>query len=61
VPLGLRRQGDRIGKLLTVQTPDYLVDGLAGRIDHFHLYTFGGVKRSTDWLTARQADLALSA
>jgi methylenetetrahydrofolate reductase (NADPH) len=36
--LGLRRQGDRIGKLLTVQTPDYLVDGLAGRIDHFHLY-----------------------
>ena len=59
--LGLRRQGDRIGKLLTVQTPDYLVDGLAGRIDHFHLYTFGGVKRSTDWLTARQADLALSA
>lgn len=59
--LGLRHQGDRLGKLLTVQTPDYLVDGLAERIDHFHLYTFGGVKRSTAWLAARQANLALSA
>ncbi|MEM1310849.1 MAG: hypothetical protein AAGF98_15385, partial [Cyanobacteria bacterium P01_H01_bin.153] len=59
--LGLRTQSGRLSKLLTVQTPDYLVKDLAGRIDHFHIYTFGGVKRSTDWLTARQSNLALPA
>ena len=59
--LGLRHQSGRLGKLLTVQTPDYLVDGLAGRIDHFHIYTFGGVKRSLDWLTTRQSDIAIPA
>jgi methylenetetrahydrofolate reductase (NADPH) len=59
--LGLRHQSGRLGKLLTVQTPDYLVDGLAGRIDHFHLYTFGGVQRSLDWLTTRQSDIAIPA
>ena len=59
--LGLRNQSGRLGKLLTVQTPDYLVDGLAGRIDHFHLYTFGGIQRSGDWLATRQSDLAIPA
>jgi methylenetetrahydrofolate reductase (NADPH) len=59
--LGLRNQSGRLGKLLTVQTPDYLVDGLSGRIDHFHLYTFGGVKRSRDWLSTRQSDIAIPA
>jgi methylenetetrahydrofolate reductase (NADPH) len=52
--LGLRQQSGRLGKLLTVQTPDYLVDTLEGRIHHFHLYTFGGVKRTVEWLAARQ-------
>lgn len=52
--LGLRQQSGRLGKLLTVQTPDYLVDALEGRIQHFHLYTFGGVKRTVEWLAARQ-------
>jgi len=59
--LGLRNQSGRLGKLLTVQTPDYLVDGLAGRIHHFHIYTFGGVKRSRDWLTIRQSNIAIPA
>ncbi len=48
--LGLRHQSARLGQLLTVQTPDYLIDGLSDRIDHFHIYTFGGVQRSRDWL-----------
>jgi methylenetetrahydrofolate reductase (NADPH) len=52
--LGLRQQSGRLGKLLTVQTPDYLVDALEGRIHHFHLYTFGGVKLTVEWLAARQ-------
>lgn len=51
--LGLRQQSSRLGQLLTVQTPDYLIDALAPRVDHFHLYTFGGIKRTRDWLTQR--------
>ncbi|MGB6013896.1 MAG: hypothetical protein WBG32_04130, partial [Nodosilinea sp.] len=53
--LGLRHQSARLGQLLTVQTPDYLIDGLSDRIDHFHIYTFGGVARSHHWLTTRPA------
>ncbi len=52
--LGLRQQSGRLGKLLTVQTPDYLVDALEGRIQHFHLYTFGGVRPTVEWLATRQ-------
>ncbi|MEM6432724.1 MAG: metFprotein [Cyanobacteria bacterium P01_D01_bin.115] len=59
--LGLRHQSGRLGKLLTVQSPDYLVEGLAERIQHFHIYTFGGVRRSADWLTTHQSNLAVSA
>jgi methylenetetrahydrofolate reductase (NADPH) len=59
--LGLKQQSSRLGKLLTVQTPDYLVDGLAGRIDQFHIYTFGGVQRSRNWLITRQSDIAIPA
>lgn len=59
--LGLRHQSARLGQLLTVQTPDYLVDGLVDRIHHFHLYTFGGVARSRDWLTTRLSQEAISA
>jgi methylenetetrahydrofolate reductase (NADPH) len=59
--LGLRHQSDRLGHLLTVQTPDYLVDGLRDRIHQFHVYPFGGVRRSRDWLTTWQSDTAIPA
>ncbi|PSN10941.1 metFprotein [filamentous cyanobacterium CCT1] len=68
--LGLKQQSSRLGKLLTVQTPDYLVDGLSDgpngpvsdhRIHHFHIYTFGGVARSRDWLTTRLSQEAIPA
>lgn len=59
--LGLKQQASRLGKLLTVQTPDYLVDSLAGRIDYFHIYTFGGVARARDWLMTRESDTAVPA
>ncbi|WP_017301167.1 methylenetetrahydrofolate reductase [Nodosilinea nodulosa] len=59
--LGLKQQSSRLGKLLTVQTPDYLVDGLSPRITHFHIYTFGGVARSRDWLTTRLSQEAIPA
>ncbi|MGP1387264.1 MAG: hypothetical protein ACTS2F_27135 [Thainema sp.] len=59
--LGLRHQSARLGQLLTVQTPDYLVDGLSDRIHHFHIYTFGGLVRSRDWLTTRLSQEAMPA
>lgn len=58
--LGLRHQSARLGQLLTVQTPDYLIDGLSDRIDQFHIYTFGGIARSRDWLATRQAQTSPS-
>ena len=53
--LGLRHQSGRLGQLLTVQTPDHLVDALSHRIDHFHILTFGGIRRTRDWLLTRQS------
>lgn len=55
--LGLRNQSGRLGQLLTVQTPDYLVDGLSDRVNHFHIFTFGGLKRTTDWLATRPSKI----
>lgn len=48
---GLRQQSGKLGQLLTVQTPDFMVEALQYRIDHFHVYTFGGVNRTADWLS----------
>lgn len=53
--LGLRHQSARLSQLLTVQTPDHLVEAFRDRIDHFHLYTFGGVDRTRDWLATRDS------
>ncbi|MGB3199914.1 MAG: hypothetical protein WBA99_03375 [Nodosilinea sp.] len=58
--LGLKQPSSRLGQLLTVQPPDDLVDGLGDRIHHLHLYTFGGVARSRDWLTIRLSQEAIS-
>lgn len=55
--LGLRQQSVRLGQLLTIQTPNYLVDAFSDRIDHFHLYTFGGIKRTGAWLTQQQPEI----
>lgn len=59
--LGLKQQSSQLGQLLTVQTPDYLVDALGDRVDQFHVYTFGGLQRSRDWLATRQATMAIPA
>ncbi|MEM9907320.1 MAG: methylenetetrahydrofolate reductase, partial [Cyanobacteria bacterium P01_D01_bin.44] len=57
--IGLRHQSARLGQLITVQTPDYLIDALQNRVDHFHLYTFGGIKRTREWLIDRRAKVLL--
>ena len=45
----LRKQGFNISKLLFVNKPDKIVSELRG-YDQLHLYPFGGVAKSTDWL-----------
>lgn len=47
---GLRQQSDKLGQLLTIQTPDFLIEALGDRIDHFHIYTFGGISQTATWL-----------
>jgi methylenetetrahydrofolate reductase (NADPH) len=50
---GLKHQSGKLGQLLMAQTPDAIVDALHHRVDHFHLYTFGGVKQTAAWISDR--------
>ena len=45
----LRKQGFNISKLMFVNKPDKIVSELRG-YDQLHLYPFGGVAKSSDWL-----------
>lgn len=47
------RQSRKLTQLATLQTPDYLIDALQPHIDQFHIFPFGGIKRTADWLTSR--------
>ena len=49
----LRKQGLNISKLMFVNKPDKIVSELRG-YDQLHLYPFGGVAKSSDWLNERQ-------
>lgn len=59
----ITRQAANIAKLLTVQTPDELMAGLAefkandktGRLDGIHLYPFGGFAKTCTWFNAVKA------
>ena len=45
----LRKQGFNISKLMLVNKPDKIVSELQG-YDQLHLYPFGGVDKSSEWL-----------
>ena len=45
----LRKQGFNISKLMFVNKPDKIVSELRG-YDQLHLYPFGGVAKSSEWL-----------
>ena len=45
----LRKQGFKISKLMFVNKPDKIISELRG-YDQLHLYPFGGVATSSDWL-----------
>ncbi|MEM9155096.1 MAG: methylenetetrahydrofolate reductase [Cyanobacteria bacterium P01_F01_bin.33] len=50
---GLRDRPWQLGQLAIASTPDYLIDALQDRVDRFHIYSFGSLKRTRDWLEAR--------
>ena len=45
----LRKQGLNISKLMFVNKPDKIISELRG-YDQLHLYPFGGVTKSSEWL-----------
>ena len=49
----LRKQGLNISKLMFVNKPDKIVSELRG-YDQLHLYPFGGIANSSDWLNEWQ-------
>jgi len=49
----LRKQGMNISKLMFVNKPDKIISELSG-YDQLHLYPFGGIAKSTAWLTEWQ-------
>jgi methylenetetrahydrofolate reductase (NADPH) len=59
----ITRQAANIAKLLTVQTPDELMAGLAefkakdtaGQLDGIHLYPFGGFAKTCNWFNMVKA------
>ena len=46
----LRKQGLNLSKLMFVNKPDNIVSQLQG-YDQLHLYPFGGIEKSSEWLT----------
>ena len=48
----LKRQGLSLGRLLLINKPDRLISDLRG-YDQLHLFPFGGLARTTEWLKQR--------
>jgi methylenetetrahydrofolate reductase (NADPH) len=49
----MTQQPQKLTQLMTVQTPDFLVDQLLPYVDQFHLFPFGGLRRTGDWLETK--------
>jgi methylenetetrahydrofolate reductase (NADPH) len=49
----LRKQGLNLSKLMFVNKPDKIIEELRG-YDQLHLFPFGGIERSSAWLTEWQ-------
>ena len=48
----LKRQGLSLGRLLLINQPDQLINDLRG-YDQLHLFPFGGLARTSEWLKQR--------
>jgi methylenetetrahydrofolate reductase (NADPH) len=49
----LRKQGLNLSKLMFINKPDKIISELRG-YDQLHLFPFGGIERSSAWLTEWQ-------
>ena len=45
-----KKNASKIFDLLTVQTPDDVIQELRSKVDNFHIYAFGGIKKTNEWL-----------
>ena len=45
-----KKNASKIFDLLTVQTPHDVIQELKGKVDNFHIYAFGGIKKTSEWL-----------
>jgi methylenetetrahydrofolate reductase (NADPH) len=45
-----KKNASKIFDLLTVQTPHNVIQELKGNVDNFHIYAFGGIKKTSEWL-----------
>jgi|TARA_B110000967_G_scaffold209995_1_gene269364 methylenetetrahydrofolate reductase (NADPH) len=46
-----KKNATKILDLLSVQTPDEVIHELKDSVDNFHIYAFGGIKKTNEWLT----------
>ena len=46
-----KKNASKILDLLSVQTPDEVIKELRGSVENFHIYAFGGIKKTNEWLT----------
>ena len=49
-PGARKKNASKIFDLLTVQTPHDVIQDLKGNVDNFHIYAFGGIKKTSEWL-----------
>lgn len=52
-----KQQPQKLTQLVTVQTPDFLIEALRPYVTQFHLFPFGGLKRTREWLEPKLAEL----
>ena len=45
-----KKNASKIFDLLTVQTPNDVIQELRSNVDNFHIYAFGGIKKTNEWL-----------
>jgi len=45
-----KKNASKIFDLLTIQTPDDVIQELKNKVENFHIYAFGGIKKTNEWL-----------
>jgi methylenetetrahydrofolate reductase (NADPH) len=45
-----KKNASKIFDLLTVQTPDGVIQELKNKVENFHIYAFGGINKTKEWL-----------